>query len=66
MNILQYTTAGSFSSGYHYIDAQDNPPSSCNVNLGRDCADGCVVSAIANYVGRTQLAPSRIFITAVW
>ncbi|KAK6196780.1 hypothetical protein LQW54_011186 [Pestalotiopsis sp. IQ-011] len=48
----RYTTAGSFSSGYHYIDAQDNPPSSCGVDLDRDCADGCVVSAISNYTTR--------------
>ncbi|KAF3021991.1 hypothetical protein G7054_g4277 [Neopestalotiopsis clavispora] len=48
----RYTTAGSFSSGYHYIDAQDNPPSSCGVDLDRDCADGCVVSAISNYTSR--------------
>ncbi|KAI0177480.1 S1/P1 nuclease [Pestalotiopsis sp. NC0098] len=57
----RYTTAGSFSSGYHYIDAQDNPPSSCGVNLDRDCADGCVVSAISNYTTRvlnTKLSAS--------
>lgn len=57
----RYTTAGSFSSGYHYIDAQDNPPSSCGVDLDRDCADGCVVSAISNYTTRvlnTKLSAS--------
>ncbi|KAI1853386.1 hypothetical protein JX265_000118 [Neoarthrinium moseri] len=48
----RYTTAGKFSAGYHYIDAQDNPPSSCGVDLDRDCADGCIVSAIANYTSR--------------
>ncbi|ELU41255.1 s1/P1 nuclease domain-containing protein [Rhizoctonia solani AG-1 IA] len=25
----RYTTAGAFSASYHYIDAQDNPPTSC-------------------------------------
>ncbi|KAI1302983.1 nuclease S1 precursor [Xylaria venustula] len=46
----RYTTAGSFSAPYHYIDAQDNPPSTCGVDYDRDCGDeGCVVSAIQNY-----------------
>lgn len=44
------TTAGKFSAPFHYIDAQDNPPSSCGVNYDRDCGSGgCVVSAISNY-----------------
>lgn len=44
---------GEFSSVYHYIDAMDNPPESCNVNYERDCAEeGCIVSAIANYSSR--------------
>ncbi|KAL9045129.1 MAG: hypothetical protein Q9214_001788 [Letrouitia sp. 1 TL-2023] len=31
-------------------DAEDSPPSSCSVDLNRDCGTGgCVVSAIANY-----------------
>ena len=45
------TTAGKYSAPYHYIDANDNPPSSCSVNLSRDCGTGgCVVSAISNFV----------------
>lgn len=45
------TTAGRFSAPYHYVDALDNPPSSCGVSYSRDCpAEGCVISAIANYV----------------
>ena len=48
----RYTTAGKFSAPYHFIDAEDNPPSACSVDLNRDCGTGgCVVSAIANYVG---------------
>lgn len=47
----RYTTAGKFSAPYHYIDANDSPPSSCSVDLSRDCdSEGCVVSAIKNYV----------------
>lgn len=45
------TTAGRFSSPFHYIDANDSPPSSCSVSYSRDCGSGgCVVSAISNYV----------------
>lgn len=47
----RYTTAGKFSAPFHYIDALDNPPSSCGVDLARDCGPkGCIVSAMANYV----------------
>ncbi len=47
------TSAGRFSAPYHFIDAEDNPPTSCSVDTIRDCgAGGCVVSAIANYVSR--------------
>ncbi|KAH7074777.1 S1/P1 nuclease-domain-containing protein [Paraphoma chrysanthemicola] len=44
---------GEFSSVYHYIDALDNPPESCNIDYERDCPEeGCIVSAIANYSSR--------------
>lgn len=47
------TTAGKFSAPFHFIDAEDNPPSSCNVDYTRDCgASGCSISAIANYTQR--------------
>ncbi|KAH8724776.1 S1/P1 nuclease-domain-containing protein [Phaeosphaeriaceae sp. PMI808] len=47
-----------FSAVYHYIDALDNPPQSCNIDYERDCPEeGCIVSAIANYSTRaTQKA----------
>lgn len=58
------TTAGKFSAPYHFIDAEDNPPTSCSVETTRDCgAGGCVVSAIANYVcwvPRSLLSPSEL------
>lgn len=51
----RYTDAGGFSAPFHYIDAEDDPPTSCNVDFDRDCGDeGCVVSAIANYTQRVQ------------
>ena len=46
----RYTTQGAFSAPFHYIDANDNPPSSCSVDFARDCGTGgCSVSAITNY-----------------
>ena len=55
----KYTSEGAFSSPFHYIDAQDDPPSSCNVDYARDCGDeGCSVSAIANYTQRVQATDS--------
>ncbi|ESZ99132.1 hypothetical protein SBOR_0542 [Sclerotinia borealis F-4128] len=51
----RYTTAGAFSAPFHYIDAEDSPPTSCGVDYDRDCgARGCVVSAINNYTAILQ------------
>lgn len=51
----RYTAEGEFSAAFHYIDANDDPPNSCNVDYERDCSnEGCVVSAIANYTQRVQ------------
>ncbi|KAG8980778.1 hypothetical protein FRB90_007497 [Tulasnella sp. 427] len=51
---------GTFSKKFHYIDAKDDPPFACNVDLERDCSDegSCVVKAIANYT-QQLLSPSR-------
>ncbi|KAJ7506518.1 S1/P1 nuclease-domain-containing protein [Mycena galericulata] len=47
------TTAGAWSAPFHFIDAEDNPPTACNVDYERDCgATGCSVSALANYTQR--------------
>ena len=52
----RYTSAGAWSEPLHFIDANDNPPSKCDVEYSRDCGDkGCVVSAITNYA----CVPSR-------
>ncbi|KAK0721824.1 phospholipase C/P1 nuclease domain-containing protein [Lasiosphaeria miniovina] len=46
----RYEPGGGFSSAFHYIDALDNPPYTCDVDFDRDCtAEGCIVSAIMNY-----------------
>ena len=51
----RYTSAGAFSAPFHFIDAEDNPPSNCNVDYERDCgSDGCSISAIQNYTSRVQ------------
>ena len=53
----KYTSEGYFSRAFHYIDAEDNPPTTCDVNFDRDCGtEGCSVSAIANYTLRAQQA----------
>lgn len=50
---VRYTKWGHFTANFHFIDAKDNPPHACGVDLDRDCkADGCVVSAIQNYTTR--------------
>ncbi|KAK3717286.1 hypothetical protein LTR37_005995 [Vermiconidia calcicola] len=55
----RYTAEGEFSAPFHYIDAEDDPPTSCNVDFDRDCGDeGCSVSAIANYTQRVQQSDS--------
>ncbi|XMA16401.1 hypothetical protein WAI453_009192 [Rhynchosporium graminicola] len=51
----RYTVEGKFSSPFHYMDAIDSPPSSCSVDLARDCGpQGCIVSALSNYTTRIQ------------
>lgn len=52
---FRYTTAGRFSAPFHYIDAEDAPPSACSVSLSRDCGSGgCIVTAITNYTQRVN------------
>ncbi|KAK3336844.1 phospholipase C/P1 nuclease domain-containing protein [Cercophora scortea] len=50
---IRYTQWGRFTAPFHYIDAHDDPPSSCEVDYERDCKkEGCIVSAIQNYTSR--------------
>lgn len=48
----RYQVGGEFSYGYHFIDSEDAPPpDSCKIDYAGDCPpEGCIVSAIANYV----------------
>ncbi|KAJ5988439.1 hypothetical protein N7481_003649 [Penicillium waksmanii] len=49
------TSAGKWSAPLHFIDAEDDPPSSCNVDYDRDCgSSGCSISAVANYTQRVS------------
>ncbi|KAK6518946.1 hypothetical protein TWF281_003637 [Arthrobotrys megalospora] len=48
---------GRYSKTWHYIDAQDDPPSVCEIKYNRDCAvsgSGCIVSALVNMTARIQ------------
>ncbi|KAH6665837.1 nuclease S1 [Plectosphaerella plurivora] len=50
---IRYTRWGHFTGVFHFIDAKDDPPSYCGVELERDCKEqGCVVTALANYTSR--------------
>ncbi|KAG7112277.1 Nuclease S1 like protein [Verticillium longisporum] len=50
---IRYTRWGHFTGIFHFIDAEDDPPSYCGVELDRDCKEeGCVVTALANYTQR--------------
>jgi hypothetical protein len=52
---FRYTAAGRFSASFHYIDANDTPPTSCGIEYARDCGEkGCVVAAIQNYVSHAS------------
>ncbi|KAK9321585.1 S1/P1 nuclease [Lipomyces orientalis] len=44
-----------YTRPWHYIDALDNPPDSCDVAYEADCSDkGCIVSAIQNMTHRVN------------
>ncbi|TFK40917.1 nuclease Le1 [Crucibulum laeve] len=50
---VKSSAAYAWSSELHWVDAEDNPPTSCSVSESRDCANGkCILTAIANYTTR--------------
>jgi hypothetical protein len=52
---IRYIPSFHYSAAWHYIDAQDDPPRQCGINITRDClSEGCVVSAIANHTERVM------------
>ncbi|KAF4416302.1 putative nuclease S1 precursor [Fusarium austroafricanum] len=49
------TAAGKWSAPLHFIDAEDSPPTNCNVDYDRDCgSSGCSIFAVANYTRRVR------------
>ncbi|KAH0437997.1 S1/P1 Nuclease [Colletotrichum camelliae] len=51
---IRYTRWGHFTGPFHFIDAHDSPPDYCGIDFERDCkAEGCVVTALANYTTRS-------------
>ncbi|KDQ19758.1 hypothetical protein BOTBODRAFT_27185 [Botryobasidium botryosum FD-172 SS1] len=50
----RFTSAGRFSAPYHFLDAMDSPPKTCDVDFSRDCGGACIVGAITNYTSRVQ------------
>ncbi|KAF8887763.1 nuclease Le1 [Infundibulicybe gibba] len=50
---VRSTPAFAWSAPLHFVDAEDDPPTSCSVFENRDCGNGqCVLTAIANYTTR--------------
>ncbi|KAL1851641.1 hypothetical protein Daus18300_012514 [Diaporthe australafricana] len=50
---IRYTKWGHYTGVFHFIDAKDQPPYNCSVDLDRDCKEeGCVVTAIQNYTSQ--------------
>lgn len=52
---VRYIPSFHYTAPWHYIDARDDPPRQCGINITRDClSNGCVVSAIANHTERVM------------
>jgi S1/P1 Nuclease len=51
-DIYKNTPNGKFTASWHFVDAQDDPPDSCNVCVSRDCLPSrvCILTAISNMV----------------
>jgi len=50
---VKFTDPFLWSQPLHFVDAEDDPPTSCSVSETRDCGSGdCILSAIANYTTR--------------
>jgi len=45
-DVFRYSPEGDFSYRYHFIDAEDHPPKECNLDMERDCKNGCIVTAM--------------------
>lgn len=54
------TDAGRYTGSWHFVDAKDKPPLSCDVHVDRDCATNrtCIITAISNMVSITSVLGS--------
>lgn len=57
---FSHSPEGKWTKEFHFIDAKDDPPFHCGVDMTRDChgPGGCVVTAIANYTNQL-IHPAR-------
>lgn len=55
-DFYKYTPLGWHTSSWHYINAHDDPPSSCGLEQERDCSGKkkCIINAIADMVHLPQ------------
>lgn len=44
------TPEGRETGSWHFVNAHDSPPKSCDLDFERDCGDRCLVTAILNVV----------------
>jgi hypothetical protein len=58
----KYTPPGLHTSSWHFINAHDDPPSSCGLRLERDCSGKnlCIITAISAMV---SVFPSHSFLS---
>ncbi|KAH9209900.1 phospholipase C/P1 nuclease domain-containing protein, partial [Leptodontidium sp. 2 PMI_412] len=51
-DFYKYTPPGWHTSSWHFINAHDNPPNSCRLELEQDCSgkEMCIITAISNMV----------------
>ena len=58
---FRYEGGNEWSTGFHFVNGHDAPPpESCHLILPEDCPpEGCVVSAIGNYVCLTSAVMTK-------
>lgn len=60
----KYTPPGRHTSSWHFINAHDDPPNSCGLEIEQDCPSNemCIITAILNMVSilLTESFPFRL------
>lgn len=51
---FKFTPEGAYTSSWHFLDAHDDPPTTCTIDLAVDCPDSrlCIITAISKAVRR--------------